>query len=132
MHLPHTPTLLSHLSTLTPDPATAIPLLLSLYGIFVKAACSLQCYQSQACVSHLHSLPRAHFHSGLVQGMLGRCYCEQGEYKSCVLALKAMVRAERHRVQGLEILSTAYWHLKRDKELCSLAQHVCTCVCMQL
>jgi anaphase-promoting complex subunit 3 len=35
-----------------------------------------------------------------------------------------MLRLEPFRVAGTEILSTALWHLKRDKELCALAQQV--------
>jgi anaphase-promoting complex subunit 3 len=37
-------------------------------------------------------------------------------------SLREMLRLEPHRVRGLEILSTALWHLKRDTDLASLAQ----------
>ena len=35
-----------------------------------------------------------------------------------------MLRLEPFRVRGTEILSTTLWHLKREKELCALAQQV--------
>lgn len=35
-----------------------------------------------------------------------------------------MLRLEPFRVTGTELLSTCLWHLKKDKELCSLAQQV--------
>ena len=35
-----------------------------------------------------------------------------------------MQQAEPHRMAGLEILSTALWHLKEEVELCYLAQLV--------
>ena len=56
--------------------------------------------------------------------MLGKAYCEVNEYKPAVLALREMLRLEPFRVKGTETLSTALWHLKKDKELCSLAQQV--------
>jgi len=46
------------------------------------------------------------------------------EYKPAVLALREMLRLEPFRVKGTETLSTALWHLKKDKELCALAQQV--------
>jgi len=56
--------------------------------------------------------------------MLGKAYCEMNEYKPALLCLREMVRLEPFRVKGTETLSTALWHLKKDKELCSLAQQV--------
>lgn len=35
-----------------------------------------------------------------------------------------MLRLEPFRVNGTELLSTCLWHLKKDQELCSLAQQV--------
>ena len=39
-----------------------------------------------------------------------------------MLKLREMLRLEPHRVKGLEILSTALWHLKKEKDLAALAQ----------
>ena len=44
--------------------------------------------------------------------------------QSAQLALREMLRLEPFRVRGTEILSTTLWHLKREKELCALAQQV--------
>jgi anaphase-promoting complex subunit 3 len=46
------------------------------------------------------------------------------DHKAAVLALREMLRLEPFRVKGTEILSTSLWHLKKDKELCSLAQQI--------
>jgi hypothetical protein len=35
-----------------------------------------------------------------------------------------MLRLEPFRAEGTETLSTALWHLKKEKELCSLATQV--------
>jgi anaphase-promoting complex subunit 3 len=56
--------------------------------------------------------------------MIGKAYYELNEYKPAVLALREMLKLEPFRVQGLDTLSTALWHLKKDKELCALAQQV--------
>jgi anaphase-promoting complex subunit 3 len=40
------------------------------------------------------------------------------------LALKEMLRLEPFRLDGIEILSTALWHLKKEKDLSALAQQV--------
>lgn len=46
------------------------------------------------------------------------------EYKPASLALREMLRLEPFRVAGTEVLSTTLWHMKREKELCALAQQV--------
>ena len=91
---------------------------------FSRAYELLYVYECRECVQLLHCLPRHHFSSGLVQHMLGKAYFEMAEYKPALLALKEMMTLEPFRVKGTEILSTTLWHLKRDKELCSLAQQV--------
>ena len=53
-----------------------------------------------------------------------RCWVFLLDCQASQLALREMLRLEPFRVAGTEILSTALWHLKRDKELCSLAQQV--------
>jgi anaphase-promoting complex subunit 3 len=36
--------------------------------------------------------------------------------------MREMLRLEPFRLRGLEILSTALWHLKKDNDVASLAQ----------
>lgn len=81
-------------------------------------------YCCRACIDQLQSLPPQHYRSALVSQWIGRAYYEMNEYKPSILAHREMLRLEPFRLKGLEILSTALWHLKRDKELCSLAQQV--------
>jgi len=96
----------------------------ALFILFGAACGHLKAYECSECIAIAHALPKKHFNSGLVHNYLGLSYYELNEYKLCVLSLKEMNRTECYRVQGLEILSTALWHLKRDKELCSLAHQV--------
>ena len=55
---------------------------------------------------------------------MGKAYFEAADYKPALLALKEMLTLEPYRIKGVDILSTTLWHLKRDKELCALAQRV--------
>jgi len=84
----------------------------------------LSLYRCRECTAMLHKLPEHHFRSAFVQHILGRAYYEANDYKPSVLALKEMLRLEPFRLAGTETLSTALWHLKKDKELCALAQQV--------
>ena len=43
-----------------------------------------------------------------------------------------MLRLEPFRAEGTETLSTALWHLKKDKELCSLATQVANKICLKI
>lgn len=96
----------------------------ALMTIFASAYQLAQLYHGQECVRRLKELPAAHFYSGFVYHQLGRAYLEMGDYKAALAALKEMLRLEPHRVKGTEILSTVLWHLKKEKDLCSLAQQV--------
>jgi tetratricopeptide (TPR) repeat protein len=92
---------------------------------FARAYQMLSTYCCRACIHELQSqLPEQHFRSALVSQWVGKAYYEMNEYKSAMLAFREMLRVEPFRLCGLETLSTALWHLKRDKELCALAQQV--------
>ena len=91
---------------------------------FAGAWLALNGYRCRECLELLHSLPRNHFSSGWVQNVLGKAYFEMCEYKPALLALKEMMRLEPFRIKGVDILSTTLWHLRKEKELCSLAQQV--------
>jgi anaphase-promoting complex subunit 3 len=92
--------------------------LLVVFTTSYQLLCSFYCRE---CIALLHRLPRQHFLCGWVQQTLGKAYCELNEYKQASLALREMLRLEPFKVDGTETLSTALWHLKKDKELCSLA-----------
>ncbi|CAN0011544.1 unnamed protein product, partial [Choristocarpus tenellus] len=69
-------------------------------------------------------LPPCQYCTGWVQHQIGRAHFERGDYPNAKLALESMQRYDPHRMEGLELLSTALWHLKREVELCYLAQKV--------
>ncbi|KAH8054423.1 hypothetical protein JL720_14443 [Aureococcus anophagefferens] len=61
--------------------------------------------------------------AGWVQHHVGKVHFEAADYEAAVRSLRTMRRVEPHRMAGLELLSTALWHLKDDVELCYLARH---------
>lgn len=92
--------------------------------IFSSAYKYVNLYHCQDCINMLKLLPKNHFLSGFVYQIIGRAYYEMCDYKAALLSLKEMLRFEPFRVKGTEILSTVLWHLKKEKELCTLAQQV--------
>jgi len=116
-HAPHEH--LAHSRALAPTSAVD-----KLVATLARAYQMLCLYCCRACIDELHSLPERHYRSALVSQWIGKAYYEMNEYKPAMLAFREMLRAEPFRLCGLETLSTALWHLKRDKELCTLAQQV--------
>ena len=98
--------------------------ILSVLTIFASAHQLLCFFRCRDAIKLLHRLPARHFRSAHVQHLLGRAHYEINEYAPALLALKEMMRLEPFRIQGTETLSTVLWHLKKDKELCALAQQV--------
>lgn len=97
---------------------------LDVISCFSRALYELAHYRSIEAVEALEQLPRAQFQSGYSCQLLGRASVEINEYSAAIAAFKEMLRCEPYRMQGLELLSSALWHLRKDKELSSLAQQV--------
>jgi len=93
--------------------------LLCKLGVALHAMHSFNCQQA---VDELSSLPKRHYETGYVLDLVGLSYFESADYKKSELAYNQAWRVEPHRVEGLEYYSSALWHLRRDVELCRLAQ----------
>jgi len=81
-------------------------------------------YESKAALERVAALPFKQRQTGYVQHLVGRCHFELADYVKCVAALEAMHALEPHKPQGLELLSTALWHLKDEVKLAHLSQKV--------
>ena len=90
-------------------------------GRALQLVSQYRCDDAIACLS---ALPAAQRRSAWAQQQLGRCFFEKGMYADCVTHFEKMQSAAPHRLDGVELLSTALWHLKREVELCFLAQRV--------
>lgn len=93
--------------------------LLCKLGIALHALHSFNCQQA---VQELASLPKRHYETGYVLDLVGLSYFESADYKKSETAYNQAWRVEPYRVEGLEYYSSALWHLRRDVELCRLAQ----------
>lgn len=95
-----------------------------LVSLFSQAQQALSMYRCADCVELLQQLPPMHFRSAHVSQLIGKAYYERNEYRPALLAYREMIRLEPFRLQGLETLSTALWHLKKDRQLSALSQQV--------
>jgi anaphase-promoting complex subunit 3 len=89
------------------------------------AAYQKQCqYQSREALAILQVLPVNHQLTGWVLHQQGRAYLEMNDFANARRSLEMMHSREPGRIQGLEILSTVYWQLKKEVELASLSQRI--------
>ena len=93
--------------------------ILCLLGTAQRRLCEYRCRDA---LRVFYKLPHSHFYTGYVQHQVGRAYFELSDYQNAQKALETMQRIEPHRMKGLEVLSTALWHLKKEVELSNLAQ----------
>ncbi|KAL3804396.1 hypothetical protein HJC23_011324 [Cyclotella cryptica] len=93
--------------------------LLCTFGAAYKYLCQ---YRSHDTLEILREVPHAQINSGWVQHQIGRAYFEMSDYQNAERALVKMQQLEPHRMKGLDVLSTALWHLKKEVELSDLAQ----------
>lgn len=89
-----------------------------------KAYQELCQYQCQACLDTLKTLPISHQNTSWVLHQQGKAYLELNEFTAAQRCLEHMKHLEPGRLEGLELLSTVYWQLKKEVALASLAQHV--------
>lgn len=82
---------------------------------------SYQCDQVLECVA---KLPIETQHSAYVLNLVGRAYFEMADYVAACSAFERMRLVDPNRTQGLEIYSTALWHLKKEVELAYLARDI--------
>lgn len=94
---------------------------LTIAGNAYQHICQYRCNEALAC---LQQLPSFHQRTAWVLHQQGRAYLEQGNFLSAQRCLESMHKIDPGRVQGLELLSTVYWQLKKEIELANLAQRV--------
>ncbi len=56
--------------------------------------------------------------------MIGTAHFNMAHYNESEAAFRRARKIEPHRLAGMEIYSTVLWFLKREHELCYLAQEV--------
>lgn len=89
-----------------------------LVGESYLALCQYNC---RGALSHLSNVPLNHRKSGWVLSIIAKAHFELNEYVEAVTVFKELRSIAPHDTFGLEIYSTALWHLHRDVELSNLA-----------
>jgi len=73
-------------------------------------------------IKMFESLPPSHATSNIVSTFLGKCYFELNDWKTSVKYFEEVRASDPYRLEMLEYLSTALWHLGQDVSLSALAQ----------
>eukprot|EP00879_Flechtneria_rotunda_P032571 GHRR01035799.1.p1 GENE.GHRR01035799.1~~GHRR01035799.1.p1 ORF type:complete len:408 (+),score=197.72 GHRR01035799.1:218-1441(+) len=81
-------------------------------------------YKCKEALAALNKLPAKQLSSAGVLLLMARCLYELVDYSRAAEAFEAARAADPLSLEGMELYSTALWHLKRDVELAHLAQHV--------
>ena len=79
-------------------------------------------YQCNTTIERLDALPPAQRNTGWVLAQIGRAYFELVDYAAAEKVFKQMRSVDPMRTEGLEIFSTLLWHLRKEVDLCYLAQ----------
>lgn len=108
-----------------PPPANAkVQEILEVLSVASTAYQHLCNYRCPEAVKTLESLSPKQQETGWVLHQKGKAYLEMNDFTSAQRCLEAMQAKDPSRVQGLEILSTVYWQLKKEMELANLAHSV--------
>jgi len=84
----------------------------------------LSLYRSQEALDAFAALDRRQYNTGWVQAQVATAHFNMAHHKEAEAAFRRCRKLEPHRVQGMEVYSTVLWFLKREHELCFLAQEM--------
>lgn len=84
----------------------------------------LSLYRAEEAVRAFKELPRAQLNTGWVQAQIATAHFNLAQHHKAEQAFRRARQLEPHRLQGMEVYSTVLWFLKREHELCYLAQEV--------
>lgn len=95
--------------------------LLCLFGFSYNRLCRYRCRDA---LQSLQALPVCQLTTGWVLHQQGKAFLELNDFSSARRCLEAMRVHDPGRMEGVELLSTVYWQLKREVELAHLARKV--------
>jgi len=96
--------------------------LMSLLTRLAEPYLQLLSYNCQTAIELFNKLPQNHYRTGWVLSNIGRAYWESVKYTEAEKYFKEAFRIEPYRLEGLEYYSSCLWHLKKQVELCTLAE----------
>jgi anaphase-promoting complex subunit 3 len=93
--------------------------ILTIVGTAYHNLCQYRCRDT---IQILQRLPISQQRTTWVLHQQGRAFLEQGDFVSAQRCFEYMHSIDPGRMQGLELLSTVYWQLKKEVDLANLAQ----------
>ncbi len=81
-------------------------------------------YDSRTAIQQIGELTDELRRSPIVLVLLARAHFEANDYRRAVAIFEMCRRNHEHYLDGVELYSTALWHLQRETELSSLAQEL--------
>ena len=88
---------------------------------FYQQVCQYRCKEA---LQTLRQFSRRQQETGWVLHQQGRAHLEMNEFAASQRCLELMQAKDPCRLDGLDLLSTVYWHLKKGVELSHLSQRV--------
>ena len=105
----------------------SLPTAPSSEGVFrvLENACYLLAsYRCDESLQTLSQLPSDQQSTGFVLSRVGRAHFEKADYPGACTSFERMRMIDPNRTEGLELYSTALWHMKREVDLAYLARDV--------
>ncbi len=97
--------------------------MLSIYSSLGKSLFLLSRFKCDECLRVLSAeLSYDQFDTAWVYHKIGKAYFECSKYSEAVEAFEHMRKLCPERLEGLELLSTGLWHIKKETDLAFLAQ----------
>lgn len=93
--------------------------LLTISGSMYQSLCQYRCKEA---LQFLQMLPAHQQVTPWTLQQQGRAFLELGDFHAAQRSLEYMHKVDPCRMEGLELLSTVYWQLKKEMELANLAQ----------
>lgn len=100
---------------------TGILNLLQCIGRAIQALSQFECKKA---IETFQELPLHQYNTGFVRSKIGRAYFELADYSQAEKYFSDMRLQEAYYFEGMEIYSTALWHLQKEVELSALAQEL--------
>nr|KAG5703820.1 hypothetical protein BaRGS_031454 [Batillaria attramentaria] len=86
-----------------------------------RAYAALAQYDCRKCIQLFEELPEHQYNTAWVLTQIGRAYFEQGDFQKAASVFVEVRRLEPYQLMGMDVYSTALWHLQREVELSALA-----------
>lgn len=109
--------------SLSLDDLVGSMLTLSLLCKLGRGVQSLSEYNCSDALEAFDNLPLCQQRTGWVAHQRGKAKFEMGDYQGAKDEFETMKDIAPDRISGLDLYSTNLWHLKKEVELCYLAQH---------